>query len=164
MQGPPGRRQALRPLYNSRKAPALQPIKIVTLDDERIHIPFNVPNGNGEPMLIKLPRFDFLTEEQFDEMTAELEEIDKDTELAGRKRGRKIALTMLRHVTTDAQYEALGKLAMGQLDQIVEEWRNRSQISLGESDSSATSSASTAEPSTATSSTTVGDAAISEDA
>jgi len=135
----------------------LEPIKVVALTDERIHIPFHVPNGRGKPMLLKLPRFDFLTEDQFDEMTAALEEIDKDDKLSIRKRSRKIALAMLCIVTTDQQYQALEKLATGQLDQIVEGWRKHSAVSLGESGGSDDSSTSTAELSTAISS--IGDGA-----
>jgi len=134
----------------------LEPIKIVTLDDERIHIPFHIPNGRGRPLLLKIPRLDFLTEDQFDGMSEALETLNGDAKLSERKKGRAVALAMLRQVTTDPQYAALEKLATGQLDQLLNEWTKRSAVSLGESGSSDESSMSTAEPSTATSLTVAG--------
>lgn len=49
-----------------------------------------------------------------------------------RKRGREIALTMLKHVVDDDDFEAFESLRIGQLDRILSQWRKHSTVTLGE--------------------------------
>lgn len=49
-----------------------------------------------------------------------------------RKRGREIALTMLKHVVSEDEYAMFEKLRVGQLDQILTEWRKHSSATPGE--------------------------------
>lgn len=49
-----------------------------------------------------------------------------------RKRGREIALTMLKHVVDDDDYKLFESLRVGQLDRILTEWRKHSAVTLGE--------------------------------
>lgn len=117
----------------------MKPIQIVAVDDERTVIPFSVPVKGRRPLVVNLPRFDFIPEDDFDQLTANIEALDKE-ELPLRKYSRKLALVMLQQFVSDKDYAALETLATGQLDQILTVWREHSQVSLGESVASADSS------------------------
>jgi hypothetical protein len=49
-----------------------------------------------------------------------------------RKRGREIALTMLKHVVDADELELFEKLVTGQLNDLLQEWRNNSKTTQGE--------------------------------
>ncbi len=49
-----------------------------------------------------------------------------------RKRGRELALVMLKHVVTEDEYSKLENLRLFQLEHIASEWRKHSKVSLGE--------------------------------
>lgn len=130
----------------------MKPIQICAVDDERTVIPFQIPVKGRRPVVLKLPRFDFIPEDDFDQLTAEIEELDKQ-ELPLRKYSRQLALLMLKHFTSERDYAVVESLATGQLDQILTSWREHSTVSLGESGASADSSTeSTEAPSDTTSS------------
>lgn len=118
----------------------MKPIQIVAVDDERTSVPFSIPVKGRRALVIKLPRFDFIPEDEFDSLTASLEELDKQEDIPLRKRSRLVALTMLKPFVTDKDYAALEGLAAGQLDQILSAWREQSQVRLGESAASENSS------------------------
>jgi hypothetical protein len=141
----------------------VKPIHIVAADDERVLIPFIIPIKGRKPLQITLPRYDYLDEDQFDALSSELTKLDENTELSARKKGRMVALSMLRHVVSDREFAVLETLATGQLDQILEGWREHSVTSLGESPASADSSTgTTGAPSDTTSSPEDGDAPTSD--
>lgn len=119
----------------------MKPIKIVAVDDERISIPFEIPVKGRKPLLVNLPRFDFIPEGEFDELNKEIEELDSDLSL--RKYSRALALLMLKRFVTEKDYTVLETLATGQLDQILNGWREQSSVSLGESGASDNSSTET---------------------
>ena len=49
-----------------------------------------------------------------------------------RKRSRSIALTMLKHVVSEQEWEWFNDLPTGALDELLTEWRSASTLSLGE--------------------------------
>jgi len=137
--------------------PIVKPIEIVGVDDDRTRIPFTIPVKGRKPLQISLPRFDYLDEDTFDALTVDLAELNTNTDLPERKRGRLIALAMLKHVVTEHQFAVLETLATGMLDQVLEGWRTHSLVSLGESPASENSSTeNTGAPSKPTSSTVGG--------
>jgi hypothetical protein len=129
----------------------MKPIQIVAVDDDRISIPFHIPVKGRRPLVLKLPRFDFIPEDEFDQLTASIEELDKE-DLTLRKYSRTLALVMLKQFVSDKDYTVLETLATGQLDQILNGWREHSQVSLGESEASDNSSTESTEAQSATTS------------
>lgn len=76
---------------------------------------------------------------RFDEVSAPTEDVvsalkpfSGQKPLPLRKRGREIALTMLKHVVDEDDYALFVPLRAGQLDKILTEWRKRSTVTLGE--------------------------------
>jgi hypothetical protein len=136
----------------------MKPIQIVAADDDRISIPFNIPLKGRRPLVLKLPRFDFIPEDEFDQLTDSIEALDKE-DLPLRKYSRALALTMLKRFVSDKDYKVLETLATGQLDQILNGWREHSQVSLGESEASDNSSTESTEAQSATTSSEGSDTA-----
>lgn len=124
----------------------MKPVRVVPAGDPRTLVPFELPYTiDGElavddegktikgktPVTFEVPRFDFIDEDQFDEITEELKALD-EKDLSQRKLSREVALVMLRHFVDDNIYTLLQKLRTGELDQMMEAWRNASSVSLGE--------------------------------
>jgi hypothetical protein len=129
----------------------MKPIQIVAVDDDRISIPFHIPVKGRRPLVLKLPRFDFIPEDDFDQLTESIEALDKE-DLPLRKYSRALALLMLKQFVSDKDYTVLETLATGQLDQILNGWREQSQVSLGESEASENSSTESTEAQSSTTS------------
>jgi len=132
----------------------VKPIRIVTEDDVRIIIPFEIPLKGRKPLLFKVPRLDFLTEDEFDSMTKEIEALDEEKTLnTMHKKTRAVVLVMLRPFVTKPQLTALERVPISYLNQILEAWQENSATSLGEFLASANSSTeNTGAPSDTTSS------------
>lgn len=116
-------------------------IDIVGADDPRIVIEFTIPIKSGKPLQLKLPRFDFIDEDELDAIQAEIENIDGD--LPPHKAQRQAYLIQIKPFCTETQFSSVEKLKLGQLTQIMDTWTKRSAISLGEylaSDDSSTES------------------------
>ncbi len=134
-------------------------------DDPRIQVHIPVPvKGRKTPMVLRVPRFDFIDEPTYDECIAAIEAIEKEhADLVPRKRQRLIHLVWLKAFVPPKDYEVCETLALGQLDAIMLEWSNRSSIPLGELLASGTSStANTEAPSSMTSTSGAGRGATSD--
>lgn len=185
----------------------MKAVALVGFDDDRTKIPFTIPVKGGKPVTVSVPRFDYIDEDTFDEMTAELDRLDAEqlvinvahdladlpagTEsewvplndtarktltdlgveikrvllgkasqdnitaptdevlsalepyssqkvLPLRKRQRQIVLSMLKYVVTEEELALFGTLPAGALDDLLKSWREKSNVSLGESDASST--------------------------
>lgn len=76
---------------------------------------------------------------RYDEVTAPTDDVVDAVKLHSgqkplplRKRGREIALTMLKHVVDEDEYALFETLRVGQLDKVLAEWRKHSTVTLGE--------------------------------
>jgi hypothetical protein len=54
----------------------IKPVVLPGFDDERTQIPFTVPVKGRKPVTVKIPRFDYIPEETFDALMADLESLD----------------------------------------------------------------------------------------
>ena len=52
-------------------------------DDERTKIPFTIPVKGRKPATVLVPRFDYIDEETFDALMAELERLDVEQQIIG---------------------------------------------------------------------------------
>jgi hypothetical protein len=119
----------------------LKPIRIITADDERIRIPFEIPIKGRKPLQFTVPRLDYIDEEEFIALTKDIEALDEDESFDNmRKKTRAIALVMLKRFLTEQQMAILEKVAFGCLNQILETWQEKSAMNLGEFLASADSS------------------------
>lgn len=142
-------------------------IDLVAPNDPRARLSLTFhPAAPRKQFTVTIPRFDYMDEDTFDEMTKALQSLpDTDGDgnpLPVRKTSRAIALTMLKAVVPKDKYTSLEKCTSGELDQALAEWTKHSQMSLGELLASADSSTSTGTPSEQTSSTEDGDEKTSE--
>jgi hypothetical protein len=137
----------------------VKPIQIVAVDDERTLVTFNVPIKGRKPLEFSVPRFDFIDEDEFDSLTTELNKLDEQEDLPARKKARLVALAMLKQFVSDQKYALLETLKVGQLDQILAGWREHSQVSLGESAASDSSSTESTEAQSASTSSEGSDTA-----
>lgn len=58
----------------------MKPIVLSGFDDERTKIPFQIP-VNGKPVTVMVPRFDYINEDVFDEITIDLENLDSEQQV-----------------------------------------------------------------------------------
>jgi hypothetical protein len=125
---------------------------IPAVDDPRVMVSIPVPiKGRKTPLVLKVPRFDFIDEAQHDAIQAGIEGIDES--LIIRKKQRLVTLAMLKPFLSAADYKVCDGLVVGQLNLIQANWSQQSAISLGESLASAGSSTENTEahsPSTST--------------
>lgn len=147
----------------------MKPIEVPDYDDDRIYVPFTIPQKNREPLVFKVPRRDFQAPEEVKTLQWLMSEldvdedklrelVDLDTEL-----NRVVAiekacflLALKPHVTAE-QFEQLRNCSFGQLRFINDRWNEQSRVTLGEYWASAGSSkASTPRPSSTTSSAEAG--------
>lgn len=106
-------------------------IDIVGADDPRIIIEFTIPiTGSKLPLQLRLPRFDFIDEDELDNIQDSIEKIDP--ELAPHKAQRQAYLLQIKPFCDDSQFALVEKLKLGQLTQIMDTWTKKSAISLGE--------------------------------
>jgi hypothetical protein len=117
----------------------VKPVQIIAADDERTRIPFVVPIKGRRPLKFSVPRFDFIPDDEAEEMEKEIEALGTET-MSLRKYTRTVALLMLKRFVSEKDYKVLETLLVAQLDQIQQEWRENSQVSLGESEASENSS------------------------
>jgi hypothetical protein len=129
----------------------VKPIQIISVDDERTRIPFVVPVKGRRPLKFTVPRFDFIPDDEAEEMEKEIEALGAQT-MSLRKFTRAVALLMLKRFVSDKDYAVLETLMVAQLDQIQQQWRENSQVSLGESEASENSSTESTEAQSATTS------------
>jgi hypothetical protein len=122
------------------------------LDDPRIMVSIPVPvKGRKTPLVLKVPRFDFIDEAQHDAIEEATKKID--TKLVPRKQMRLAALVLLKPFLSVADYRACETLSVGQLNMIQASWGEQSSIPLGESPASADSSLENTEAQSSTTST-----------
>lgn len=105
-------------------------VPIVGDDDPRITITFTLPVKDGDPVEVKLPRFDFIDEDVLDEIQSAIEGID--SELPAHRAQRQAYLIQMKPFCDDDQFAVVEKLKLGQLTQIMDTWTAKSAISLGE--------------------------------
>jgi hypothetical protein len=120
-------------------------MEVYATDDPRVQIEISVPVKGRRPMMLRLPRFEYIDEPIYDEMMAALEAIDAaeaaaEAPMVTRKRNRAITLTTLKPFLSPKDYAVCETLPVGQLDNISEVWRELSAIPLGEYVASKTSS------------------------
>lgn len=102
---------------------------IVSDDDPKIRIHFTIPTPDGD-MVVSFPRFDFIDEDELDDITNNIEKLDP--EMAPHKAQRQAYLIQMKPFCTDEQYAVVEKLKLGQLTQIMNTWTQKSAITLGE--------------------------------
>jgi hypothetical protein len=115
---------------------------ILASDDPRIMVVMSVPvPGRKQPMVIKLPRFDFIDESQHAAIDEAFKSVDSEHADWPIRRRRHLAnLKIIKPFMTAKDYAACEKLTVGQLDMIIERWAEQSNVSLGEFLASAESS------------------------
>jgi hypothetical protein len=123
---------------------------VPALDDPRIMVSIPVPvKGRKTPLVLKVPRFDFIDEAQYDA----IEEATKGIGTETRKQMRLSALALLKPFLSAADYKACETLSVGQLNVIQAVWGEQSSTSLGELLASGDSSAENTEAQSSTTST-----------
>lgn len=61
----------------------MKPVVLPGFDDERTQIPFTIPVKGRKPVTVKIPRFDYIPEDVFDELMADLERLDVEQQVIG---------------------------------------------------------------------------------
>lgn len=59
----------------------MKPVVLPGFDDERTQIPFTIPIKGRKPATIKIPRFDYIPEDTFDALMADLERLDVEQQV-----------------------------------------------------------------------------------
>lgn len=59
----------------------MKPVVLPGFDDERINIPFTVPVKGRKPVTVNIPRFDYIPEDTFDALMADLEKLDVEQQV-----------------------------------------------------------------------------------
>jgi hypothetical protein len=59
----------------------MKPVVLPGFDDERTLIPFTVPVKGRKPATVKIPRFDYIPEDVFDAIMADLEKLDVEQQV-----------------------------------------------------------------------------------
>jgi hypothetical protein len=128
---------------------------IPAVDDPRIMVTIPVPvKGRKTPLVLRLPRFDFLDEDQHDAMSAATEKVaEESADLPARKQQRLFDLAMLKPHVAAKDWPAVEALPVGPLNAIVGVWAEQSNIPLGEFLASADSSTENTEAPSSTTST-----------
>ena len=100
-------------------------------DDPRVQITIPVPvKGRKQPLLLKVPRFDFIDEDTYDAIVTGIDAIDKT--LPQRKATRLVVLAYLKPCVPAKDYAVCETLMVGQLNAILQNWNDASNITLGE--------------------------------
>ncbi|MBU3748788.1 MAG: hypothetical protein FGM36_16175, partial [Burkholderiaceae bacterium] len=61
----------------------MKPVVLPGFDDERTQIPFTIPVKGRKPVTVKIPRFDYIPEDVFDALMADLEALDVEQQVIG---------------------------------------------------------------------------------
>jgi hypothetical protein len=142
----------------------MKPIEVPDYEDERVYIPFTVPQKGRKALVFKVPRRDFQPPDEVKTLQWLMAEFDTDED---KIRGyvdldsevnRVVAvekacfLLALKPHVSDAQFKQLQKCSYGQLRFVNDRWNEQSRVTLGEYWASANSSMENTEaPSTPTS-------------
>jgi hypothetical protein len=59
----------------------MKPIVLPGFDDDRIKIPFTIPVKGRKPVTVMVPRFDYIDEDTFDLIMADLEQLDVEQQV-----------------------------------------------------------------------------------
>lgn len=59
----------------------MKPVVLPGFDDERTQIPFTIPVKGRKPVTVKIPRFDYIPEDTFDALMADLEKLDVEQQV-----------------------------------------------------------------------------------
>ena len=59
----------------------MKPVVLPGFDDERTQIPFTIPVKGRKPVTVNVPRFDYIPEDTFDALMADLERLDVEQQL-----------------------------------------------------------------------------------
>lgn len=59
----------------------MKPVVLPGFDDERTQIPFTIPVKGRKPATVKIPRFDYIPEDVFDALMADLERLDVEQQV-----------------------------------------------------------------------------------
>jgi hypothetical protein len=59
----------------------MKPIVLPGFDDDRIKIPFTIPVKGRKPVTVMVPRFDYIDEDTFDLIMADLEQLDVEQQI-----------------------------------------------------------------------------------
>lgn len=59
----------------------MKPVVLPGFDDERTQIPFTIPVKGRKPVTVKIPRFDYIPEDTFDALMADLEALDVEQQV-----------------------------------------------------------------------------------
>jgi hypothetical protein len=129
---------------------------IPAVDDPRIMVTIPVPvKGRKTPLVLRLPRFDFIDEDQHDAMnSAAAEVVQANADAVPRKQQWLVHLAWLKPHVPPKDYAVCETLTVGQLSAVVGVWAERSSIPLGEFLASADSSTGNTEAQSSTTSTT----------
>lgn len=115
-------------------------------------MPIPVPvKGRKTPLVLRLPRFDFIDETQHDQLQAAREAVDSSLPI--RKQQWLGNLELIKPFVSPADFKACEKLSSGQLNLVMLTWAQQSTISLGEFLASADSSTENTEAPSASTST-----------
>lgn len=140
-------------------------VEVPALDDPRISITISVPVKGRKPIELTLPRFDFIADNQYDEMIAASEQAARDNpNTPARKVNKLVNLAMLKPFLTAKDLAVCETLPPGQIDAIMLIWVERSSISLGELLASAQSSTANTEAASNTTLTPAGGRGATSDA
>lgn len=108
-------------------------MEVPALNDPRLLVPIPVPLKGRKPITLKLPRFDFIDEDQHDAIEAAAKAADDaNKELPLRKRQRLADLALLKPFVSEKDYQACESLTSGQLQVLIKIWATGSQVALGE--------------------------------
>lgn len=59
----------------------MKAVSLAGFDDERTQIPFTIPIKGRKPATVKIPRFDYIPEDVFDALMADLERLDVEQQV-----------------------------------------------------------------------------------
>jgi hypothetical protein len=101
-------------------------IAVPSQDDPRMMLELELPGD----VVVKVPRFDFISEDEIDAIQVELDAIDGD--LPAHRQQRLGILVHFNRFCTPEQQEVVAGLALGQLRFMMDTWTEQSSLSLGE--------------------------------
>lgn len=59
----------------------MKPVVLAGFDDDKVKIPFTIPVKGRKPVTVQIPRFDYIEEDTFDAIMADLERLDVEQQL-----------------------------------------------------------------------------------
>ena len=122
-------------------------------DDDSVQVEFSIPVKGRRPLILKVPRFEFIEDAVYRDMKAALTAIDDNQDMEQRDRQRGTILVMLKAFVSGKDYLLCEAFSLGQLNWIYENWNQASNIPLGEYMASNNSSMENTEAPSSTTST-----------